>query len=380
MYDASMKIKDFWTESYFDQYEFSVRYQLCNSDCESISVGELLTFSGSSAEEFNQLNLGYTPASGDLLLRDNIAAQYSDIVADDVVVLGSPVEGIFLAAHALLEKGDEVIVMTPAYDALLNVFEFVVGNENVKNWNLDKCSQGWQPSLADLETLITPRTKLLVTNFPHNPTGYLPTLSFQKELCELVRETGVTLFCDEMYFGLVHAPAVEIPPINNVLPEAISLCGLSKTLGLPGLRSGWLIVKNEKLRRQLVNWKHYTSLCPSAPSQFLANLALKALPQIKNRNLGIIQQNLNFADEFFRKHSDSFQWNRPSGGSTALVQWKVPSVSELAHELAAKNEILILPTLGLGMDDHHFRIGLGRKGFEKALSKFDEWLTKNDIA
>ena len=120
---ARMNIAPFETERFFARYEFSTPYQLCNSDCESISISELLSLAGGSLEEFGRERLIYTESQGHPELRKAIAGMYLSVTADDVIVLGTPVEGIYLTARTLLEPGDEVIVLTPAYDALINMFD-----------------------------------------------------------------------------------------------------------------------------------------------------------------------------------------------------------------------------------------------------------------
>ena len=116
-----MRIEPFLTEQFFAEYEFSARHLLASSDCETMSIGELLRLSGSSLEELAGLTLGYTESQGDPRLRSQISQMYSDVSSEDIVVLTSPVEGIYLAMQTLLEPEDEVIALRPAYDALNNV-------------------------------------------------------------------------------------------------------------------------------------------------------------------------------------------------------------------------------------------------------------------
>jgi aspartate/methionine/tyrosine aminotransferase len=117
-----MKIAPFETEHFFARYEFNTPFQLCNSDCESVSIEELLTLAGDSLEALGQERLVYTESQGNPNLRAGIAKTYSTVNEEEIVVLGTPVEGIYLAARALLDPGDEVIVLSPAYDALTGMF------------------------------------------------------------------------------------------------------------------------------------------------------------------------------------------------------------------------------------------------------------------
>jgi aspartate/methionine/tyrosine aminotransferase len=293
---------------------------------------------------------------------------------DDVVVLGTPVEGIYLVAQALLEPQDEVIVLTPAYDALINLFEHVVGAARVKRWAFQPTAAGWHLDLNELHHLITPRTKLLVINFPHNPTGYLPTPEMLGEITAVAAQHHLWLFCDEMYFGLVHSGTPPIPSAADLSTRAIVLSGLSKTYGLPGLRTGWLIVPDEAIRQNILNWKFYTSICPPAPSEFLAMAAWRVRDKIRLKNIAQIEHNLGLAEAFFSRWPALFVWRRPLAGSTALVGMNVSSVLDYAIKLAREAGILIHPATTLGANDQMMRMGFGRAAFGEALAKFEAYL------
>jgi aspartate/methionine/tyrosine aminotransferase len=369
-----MKIAPFETEHFFARYEFDTPYQLCNSDCESISIQELLALAGASLEHLGQQRLVYTESQGSKELREQIASVYSSVDATNAIVLGTPVEGIYLAARAMLNPGDEVIVLSPAYDALINLFEHVVGPENVRRWAFGCTESSWTLDLDDLRAIISPRTRMIVVNFPHNPTGYLPTPEFQRELVAIAEQNGAWLFCDEMYFGLVHSGTAPVPSAADLSPSAIVLSGLSKTQGLPGLRCGWLIVKDQHLHEIIMNWKFYTSICPPVPTEFLSLAALRAREALTKRNINRIEHNLGLADDFFARWPGLFTWRKPQAGTTALVEYHVPSVEAISQQLAQDQGVLIQPAGMLGSDDQHMRIGLGREGFGEALGQFEAWL------
>jgi aspartate/methionine/tyrosine aminotransferase len=369
-----MKIAPFATEHFFAQYEFTTPYQLCNSDCETVTVAELLQLAEVPLDQLGQLSLGYTESLGNPDLRAEIAKTYAGVDTDEVVMLGTPVEGIYLVARAALDPGDEVIVLSPAYDALINMFEHVVGPGNVKKWTFTPGDSHWALDFDQLNSLISPRTKMLVVNFPHNPTGYLPTQEKFETMVQIVAENDLLLFCDEMYFGLIHSGMIPIPSAAERSPRAIVLSGLSKTYGLPGLRTGWLVIRDEELRQNIINWKFYTSICPPAPSEFLALAAWKVRDQLRNKNIAQIEYNLQLAAKFFERWPDLFTWRPPLAGSVALVRMNVPSVTAYATQLAAAVGVLIHPAVTLGYDDQHMRIGFGRKNFEEALQEFEKYL------
>jgi aspartate/methionine/tyrosine aminotransferase len=386
-----MKIKPFQTERYFALHEFSAPYLLCASDCESLTVDELLDLAGARPEALGNLQLGYTESQGSPTLREEIAETYAEVGPNQIVGLGAPEEGIFTALHALLEPDDEVVVLSPCYDSLLNIVDYL--GCRIARWPLTEAPEppdgtgGWQLDFRALTRLITFRTKLVIVNFPHNPTGYLPSLEEWHTLLWLADRAGAWLFSDEMYRGLEHDPAGRLPAACDLYDRAITLCGLSKTYGLPGLRTGWLALQDEALRDRILGWKDYTTICASAPSEALALLALRAGEALTDRNRTIVLENLAQAEPFFGRHGHVFRWNRPRAGSVALVGLRpgAPSgyspagASAFCQRLVAEQGVLLLPATGLGYSDTHVRFGFGRRSFPLALEQLDLYLTQQQV-
>ncbi len=367
-----MKIAPFEIEHYFARYEFNTPYLLCSSDCETISVTELLDMGGYSAADLGKLKLGYTESQGSPSLRTEIAKNYGTVNPDDVIVLASPEEGIYLAMRALLDKGDHVVVATPAYDSLLNLAQHVSGNIN--RWEVRAEESGWVFDVDDLAALVTAQTKLIVINFPHNPTGFLPDPDQLNAIVEIARSNGAWVFCDEMYRGLELNGFDTLPSMVTVAEQSLVLAGLSKVHGLPGLRSGWLVVRDKDLRAEILNWKFYTSICPPAPSEFLAQVALQAQEHILKRNRNLVERNVATANDFFQRWPSMFTWYAPQAGSIALVGLHQPSADVFCHQLAQEAGVLLLPSTCLGYGDQHVRMGFGRTNFDEALRQFENYL------
>jgi aspartate/methionine/tyrosine aminotransferase len=342
-------------------------------------VEALLQLAGTSWDTLGQLRLGYTESQGAPALRALIARMYEQVTDDDVIVLSAPEEGIFLTMHALLEPGDEVIVLSPCYDSLANVASYL--GCHVLRWLLEEAPEppagpgGWRMNLAALECLLTSRTRLVIANFPHNPSGILPAHDEWRSLVDLVARTGVWLFSDEMYRGLEPDPSARLVSGCDLYERAVTLCGLSKTYGLPGLRTGWLALQDVALRDRILGWKDYTTICASAPSEALAQIALSAGETLASRNVQIIRNNLALAEAFFTRWQGIFRWNRPQAGSVALVGLRSGSAREFCQRLIAEQGVLLLPSGGLGFGDGHLRFGLGRRSFPEALDHLDRYLS-----
>ncbi|MGI9285121.1 MAG: aminotransferase class I/II-fold pyridoxal phosphate-dependent enzyme [Pseudomonadales bacterium] len=373
-----MQIQAFETEHFYAEYEFAAPHLLSASDCEAISVQELMQMAGMSLEDLGALKLGYTESQGDPALRQAIAATYQGVSADDVVVLATPIEGIYLTMRALLGSEDEAVVLSPAYDALSNLPSHI--SSNVRRWQLTPTTSGWRLDFSALYELLSDKTKLVVVNFPHNPTGFLPTPDEFKELTERVQQCGAWLFCDEMYRGLEFGEHSQLQSATELYERSVVLSGLSKTYGLPGLRCGWLVIRNAALLDELMNWKMYTSICAPGPVEFLAQAALRASEQIISRNIAIIRDNLALAKPFFARWSHLFTWRPPLAGSVALVESTQGATTDYCHAVAKQAGVVLLPSAFLGGSDKFIRFGFGRKNFSESLQAFEAYLQSSDTA
>jgi aspartate/methionine/tyrosine aminotransferase len=373
-----MNLTPFKLERFYAKYEFSARYMLSSSDCESLTMPFLLEMaSPESRALWDGLSLGYTESSGHPLLRKAIAGKYEFIRPSDVLT-AAPEEAIFIAMQALLQPGDHVIFTAPTYQSLYEVAAAI--GCRVSPWALAARSGVWSLDLERLESLITPATRLLVINFPNNPTGYLPSAVNFDAMLKIAARHNLYVFSDEMYRLLETHPSRRLPAACDVYPLAVSLAGLSKTCGLPGLRVGWLVCRQPDLIEKFQVVKDYTTICGSAPSEILALIALQNMDALVERSLEIIRVNNSMAREFFERHSKLFEWYQPLGGSVAFPRWlgSLP-IEVLCDQLVHTRSVMLVPGYLFDHTGSYFRIGLGRANFPEALALFDEFLVKEKI-
>jgi len=367
-----MKLNPFALERYFAKYEFSTRYLLSSSDCDGLAQSEVVAMADGEAKAlWDDLTLGYTESLGHPLLREEISKLYRGVSAEDCLVV-VPEEGIFIAANTILEKGDHVICTYPGYQSLYEVAEGI-GCE-VTKW-LPEEADGWRFDPAFLEFAIRPNTKLIVVNFPHNPTGYLPPQADYARIVQLAQAHNIFLFSDEMYRFLEYDSAHRLPSACEVYDKAVSLFGMSKTFGLAGARLGWLVTKDRDLFEKMAAFKDYTTICSSAPSEILSLIALRARDTIVDRHLARIARNLALLDAFFDRHSDKFAWVRPRAGTIAFPRLLGEvSALDFCQQVMEKADIMLLPSTVYGYDDRHFRLGFGRENMPEALERLDGYL------
>jgi len=370
-----MKINDFKLEVFFGQHEFSAPYLLTQSDCEAMSIKELLSYEDDSTDQFLNSWLGYTEVPGDPKLRETIATLYTSMNDENIIVHAGAQEPIFNFMNVLLNEDDHVITQFPIYQSLFEVAN-AIGCE-VAKWELEENHNQWIMDINKLKELIQPNTKLIVLNSPNNPTGYTFTKDQLLEIVAIAKEKDIYIFCDEVYKG-IELDGEKRPWLADLYDKGVSLGVMSKAYGLPGLRIGWLALKDQDLINKLIKMKHYTSICSSAPSEQLSIIALKHGEQILERNVSIIKDNLLIAESFFNKYKDLFTFYKPIAGPVAYIKLNEKyNVETFCKDLIRKQGVLLLPASIYDQDCNFFRMGFGRKNFKDNLNQLDQYLEEH---
>ncbi|MBW2428763.1 MAG: aminotransferase class I/II-fold pyridoxal phosphate-dependent enzyme, partial [Deltaproteobacteria bacterium] len=243
----------------------------------------------------------------------------------------------------------------------------------VTRWNARE-ENGWALDLDELQQLIRPNTKAVIINTPHNPTGYLMPMQTFQETSRICRGQGIILFSDEVYRESEYRQADRLPAACDLAEHTVSLGVMSKTYGLAGLRIGWIATHNANIYDRMAALKDYTTICNSAPSEFLAELALRHREKLVARNVAIITGNLALLDQLFARHADRFAWQRPQAGAIGFPRLIGEDVDDFCQDLVEKAGVLLLPGTLYDDSGNHFRIGFGRKNFPDALTRWEEFL------
>ncbi|MGI9492571.1 MAG: pyridoxal phosphate-dependent aminotransferase [Geminicoccaceae bacterium] len=211
--------------------------------------------------------MGYGPDAGLLNIRQEIAAIHG-VEADQVVMTCGASEALACALAAIIGPGDEVIIPDPAFVAYDPLIRMLHGTP--VPWPL-RSKDGFMPNFDLLATLVTPKTKALLINSPHNPTGVVYPPAVLKNLADFADQHGIRLISDEVYRHLSYdEPAVSIASISS---RAIIVSSFSKLFKLAGHRVGWLIADDPGA--MLAAHLNLTFRAPT-PSQQLAFTAMQA--------------------------------------------------------------------------------------------------------
>eukprot|EP01046_Picozoa_sp_COSAG06_P016682 COSAG06_NODE_1111_length_10651_cov_5.925227_5_plen_425_part_00 len=358
------------------------RHQLAASDCEPLSLSALLALADDECrQKWDNLSLGYPPSRGDELLLAEIAGGLyaaSGLSAEHILGV-VPAEGILLAMHALLSPGDHAVVMEPCYASLRSVAESAL-DCSISPWSVEWQADGRPTFCLDkLRRLVAePGTTLLVVNFPHNPTGFVPTPDEWSEIVRICDERGIYIFSDEMYRHLERREygCTTLPSAAESYSRGVTLSGLSKAYGLPGLRVGWIASPDEAVVSRCFELKDYTTICASAPNECLALIALRNREALWERCNGIISRNVRLMDTFAQGRERVIEWRPPSAGPVALPRLLGGGAADHCAAALRDEGVMLIPDREFGTTedrasksyaDNRLRIGLGRAGFEDML-------------
>ena len=368
-----MKLPPFKLEEFWRKYEFTSPYLLCCSDAESWQLSDILELADPASKKlWESLSLGYTEPPGSSLLRKEIAKLYSHIDENQVFTFAGAEEGIYCTMKTLIEPQDHVIVIEPCYQSLKSLPQTLGAHVTSILLNPEN---GWNLSIKQVEQAFLPKTKLLVLNYPHNPTGAVLKKEVFEGIIACAKKHGTYIFCDEVYRYLEIDERDRLPSMADAYEKGITLNVMTKAFGLAGLRIGWLATQDASFLHEVGSYKLYTSICNSAPSEVLAIMALRAKEKILKRNRDIVLQNLQILEAFIKRNQQFVSWVRPQSGTMAILELLLPvSVEDFAEDLVRSKGVLIMPGSVFDLPGNFFRIGFGKKNMPEILHRFEVYL------
>jgi len=375
-------LPEFRLETYLGRWEFSARYHMTASDAETLSVRELLALGGDAAiEAFLDTRLSYTEPYGSHDLRTSIASTYDRCQAEDVLCFAGAEEGVYCLYRTLLSTDDHAIVITPNYQSAETVPLSICATTGVA---LDE-AQGWTLNIDQVAAAIRPNTRVLYINFPHNPTGKILERDRYDALVELCRRHGIWLFSDEVYRLIERDPAMRLPQTADVYERGVSLNVMSKAYGLPGLRVGWIACRDRDLLERMVRFKHYLSICNSAPSERLSLIALKHSEAVLARTRKVASDGYAKVAALLKDFPELFEAYEPDGGVVMFPRYLgADGVETFCRRMVEQAGVVLLPSSIYGSalnptPADRFRIGYGRSNLDEGLAAMRAFIQRNRV-
>jgi hypothetical protein len=359
-----MKVDRFEMERFQSTWDTTVDYNLSESGIRPLTLAGLADHTWIQ-EVLAHQPLGYGHTNGSPELRREIAGLYSGAGPEHVLVTTGTAEANFLVAWALLDAGDDVVVMLPNYMQLPLLARAWAGT--VREWWLRPEPEGeqlrpsgrWAADPDELAALITPRTKAIVVCNPNNPTGAVLPVETMNAVCAAAARVDAWVVADEVYRG-AERDGGPTPSFWGRYPKVAVTGGLSKAYGLPGLRVGWILAPHA-LIDTVWAYHDFTSIGPNLLSDHLARLALtpRTRQRLLSRTRGILTENLSTLARWAEPLEGLVSWTPPRAGAIAYLRYHAPvNSTDLANRLRKEQSVLVVPGDHFKMDGY-LRVGIG---------------------
>ena len=342
-------------ENWMRYYYFDTDIDIGSSGVDDYSMVDLRRLLGITEADFDRIVFHDSQTLGGDGLRRALADRWMRGDTSRVMATHGSSEANFLVDHALLRPGDEVVVLDPCYPQLFAIAEAL--GCTLRHWPL-RWENGFVPDVEEGKRLITPRTRMVVVNFPHNPTGASVTPEEQDELIAACAAVGAYLVWDNAFAELTYdSPPLPEPVLKY--ERAISMGTFSKAYGLPGLRVGWCFAAPEVLEK-LIRVRDYVTLHLSPLVEMIAERAIDRADLLLAERLGPARRNRAVLARWIEEHGDFVEWAPPTGGVCAFPRLvAVPDVEAFCHQLAREHRTLLVPGNCFG-HPQHVRLGFGR--------------------
>jgi aspartate/methionine/tyrosine aminotransferase len=350
-----MRLDKFEMERMQSTWENRVRFNLSESSVHPMSVRELVV-DADHLEQLWDMALIYSQSNGTDELRSVIASHYPGATLDHVEVTNGGSEANFVSIYAMLEPGDEAVIVLPNYQqiwGMIRSFGMVVKEVRLRE------EANWAPDLAELEAAVTPRTRMIILCNPNNPTGAILTENEMREIVRIAAKGGAWILADEIYQGSERDGHMT-PTFWGLYDRLIVTNGLSKAYGLPGLRIGWIVAPKDVVAK---TWSYhdYTTIAPGTLSDRLARIALSSEGRTRclERTRNICRKNFPLFRSWMEGHGSLFRMVEPRAGAIAYVRYDLSvNSSVLTERLLQEKSVLVVPGDHFGMD-RYLRIGYG---------------------
>jgi aspartate/methionine/tyrosine aminotransferase len=331
---------------------------MARSGAPDLTTADLLRAAGEEAiDEYLRLPLGYGDPAGTHRLRNAIVAAGHARAVDEVVVTAGAAEALLLATAAVARHGEPIAVGLPAHGGLVAAVEASGGDALPVDV--------WRPGTSRLDlsglraAIVEERVRSVVLNTPHNPTGAVACADELAGLASLCGERGGRVVVDEVAVSTLDLGARGASACPHFGGGSVVAVGdVSKSLGLGGLRIGWLTCADPELLRRVAALKDLTTLALPAPSQLLAALALEHRDRFRPHIAATARANRDHLVRWAAA-TEGIVLTPPADGLVAF-----PGVAhrhdtaDLARCLRARARVGVTPGALFGVHGH-VRLGLG---------------------
>jgi aspartate/methionine/tyrosine aminotransferase len=364
-----MQLKPFLLDAWLDNYEHGIEFNLAASTGPVWTPNQLLELGGDEAREqyLNHKVVYGRPAGGDSLRA--AIAEMQNVSVDCVQVVTGASEALTVLMWLAAEPGANVILPMPGF----TTFSALPESLGLELRFYHVCRENsFQIDIDEIRHLADTKTKLILINSPHNPTGATISDADMESLHAFTSHRGIQLVSDEVYHPIYHGRETKSAAR---LPHATVISDLSKAFSLPGLRTGWMIEHDPVRQKQYWNARAYFSICNSNAGEILTEIAIRKRDVVLGKAQQTATRNLERLDRFMAEHRDLLGWIRPQGGMTAFPWLASGENARPFCQAATERGVLFAPGDCFDVPSH-FRLGFAASGdhFPAALDRFGKFM------
>lgn len=350
-----MRLEPARLEDWLRDYYFDADIDISSSGVEPYTFGEIQSLLGIIPADLSSISFRDSRSAGADALRRLVADRYSVSDPSRVMVANGSTEVQLLVLMATLSVGDEVVVIEPAYHSLVETVR-ALGCRLVR-WRL-RPEDEFYPDLDVLEGLVNARTRMIVVNFPHNPTGATITREEQQRLIDIAARHNCILFWDGVFEDLVFQGS-PLPPVATLYHNGMTFGSMSKSFGLPGLRVGWGVLPSSAIVKAAVTVRDYTTLAMSPLVEFIAERVLEHVDSVMVPRLRLAATNREYLLDWLARHKHFASHPELGGGVVAFLRLLgIDDTERFCHRLMNDHHVLLVPGECFGMPGY-VRLGFG---------------------
>jgi aspartate/methionine/tyrosine aminotransferase len=359
-----MQLKPFLLDVWLDQYEHNIEFNLAASTGPIWTVNDILALADDATRHrFLDHDLVYSRPAGADSLREAIA-EMQGVPAEAVQIVTGASEALVALMWIAAEPRANVIIPQPGFTTFSALPESLGVETRLYRVRREN---GFSIDPDEIKRLADSKTRLILINSPHNPTGAIIADEEMEALHNFTSKHGIQLVSDEVYHPIYHGTRTQSAAR---LPYATVISDLSKAFSIPGVRTGWMIERDAHRRQQYWTARAYFSISNSTSGEILSEIAVRNRQAVLGKTQEIASRNLSLLDRFTAEHRDVLGWIPPRGGMTAFPWLLSGEDARPFCQAAAEQGILLAP--GDCFDaPSHFRLGFAavEDNFSRALDR-----------
>jgi aspartate/methionine/tyrosine aminotransferase len=335
------------------------QYDLGESYCRELTLGDLL-----SADEIaglSEVPLGYGSSAGAPELRQLIADRH-EVTRDEVLLTTGAASSLFLLGLLFGDSDGDIIVVRPSFPPMLDALRGI--SARIATVQL-RFADSYRLDPTALAAALSADTRLVMLASPHNPSGVaISGEDIERTLVAMQRVCpDAFLLVDEIYRDATHGQAPIPPSVAALSPKVITCSSLSKAHGTPGLRIGWLTVRDAALYEQLRLARFNSAVSCGTLDEALAGRVLERAEAILAPRRAFLAGAVAIVEEWLAEQQGELHWVRPDASAFCCVQLDpdtFPSarVERFYAELSERRTV-VAPGDWFGDDSRVFRLGFG---------------------